>query len=91
MQNEKTTHGVDYRVMMVAPYINPDVVEFFRFKAINDKVNISMLSIEKTIGLISDSENIRDLNSNYDSLIVDLKTLDVQQFADKINTFKISI
>lgn len=91
MQNEKTTHGVDYRVMMVAPYIHPDVVEFFRFKAINDKVKISTLSIEKTIGLISDSENIKDLNHNYDSIIVDLKTLDAQQFVDKINTFRISI
>lgn len=89
MQNEKTTHGVDYRVMMVAPYIHPDVVEFFRFKAINDKVNISTLSIEKTIGLISDSENIKDLNKNYDSIIFDLKTLDVQQFVDKINSFRL--
>lgn len=76
---------------MVAPYIHPDIVEFFRFKAINDKVNISILSIEKTIGLISDSENINDLNNNYDSIIVDLKTLDVQQFVDKINSFRISI
>ena len=89
LQNEKTTHGVDYRVMMVAPYIHPDVVEFFRFKAINDKVNISTLSIEKTIGLISDSENIKDLNKNYDSIIFDLKTLDVQQFVDKINSFRL--
>ena len=46
---------------MVAPYIHPGVVEFFRFKVINDKVNISTLSIEKTIGLISDSENIASI------------------------------
>ena len=91
MQNEKTTHGVDYRVLMVAPYIHPDVVEFFRFKSINDKVNISTLSIEKTIGVISDRKNIKELNNNYDSIIFDLKTLDVQQFVDKINTFRISI
>jgi len=41
--------------------------------------------------LISDSKNIKELNNNYDSIIFDLKTLDVQQFVDKINTFRISI
>lgn len=91
LKNEKTTRGIDYRVMMVAPYIHADVVEFFRFKAINDKVSISTLSIEKTVALISDSESIKDLNNNYDSIIVDLKTLDVQQFVDKVNTFRITI
>ena len=53
--------------------------------------NISTLSIEKAIGLISDSKNIKELNNNYDSVIFDLKTLDVQQFVDKINTFRVSI
>lgn len=76
---------------MVAPCIHSDVVEFFRFKAINDKVNITTLSIERTIKLISESNNIKDLNNNYDSIIVDLKKLDVQQFVDKINTFRITI
>ena len=57
----------------------------------NDKVNTSTISIEKTIGLISNSESVKDLNNNYDSIIIDLKALDVQQFVDKINTFRITL
>ena len=91
MTNEKSIYGIDYRVIMIAPYIHPDVVEFFRFKAINDRVNISALSIEKTIELIYESNNIKDLNNSYDLIIKDLKTLTVQEFVDKINSFKISI
>jgi hypothetical protein len=53
--------------------------------------NKAEFRLDYPIGLISDSENIKDLNNNYDSIIVDLKTLDVQQFVDKINTFRISI
>lgn len=89
--SEKLTYDIDYRVIMITPYIHPDVVEFFRFKAINDRVNISALSIEKTIGMIFESNNIKDLNNSYDLIINDLKTLTVQEFVDKINSFRISI
>ena len=88
MKNEEQKYEVPYRVMMIAPVVHSDVIEFFRFKAITDNASIASITIDKTIGLFNDSETIKDLGLNFDEIVSLLKELSPDDFSEKINTYR---
>lgn len=91
VKEETQDTGIEYRAMMIAPYVHPDVASFFQFKATKDKVKIAPLNIDRVVGLIFDSEKIIDLGSNFDCIVSDLLMLDEKTYSDKVNAYKVSI
>lgn len=79
--------GIEYRAMMIAPYVHPDVARFFKFECVDSKVKIAPININRMVGLVGDSEKVKDLGVNFDSIVTDLLSLDKNEYADKINTY----
>ena len=88
VKEETAETGIEYRAMMIAPYVHPDVASFFQFKAARDKVKIAPLNIDRVVGLVFDSEKVKDLGTNFDNIVADLISLDEKTFADIINNYK---
>ena len=91
VKNEKNNHNLDYRVMMVAPYVHPDVADYFMYKLKTENVKLTTLTIAKTIDLILESNDILNLNINYDEIIDFMKITDSTSFANSINDFEFDI
>lgn len=87
VKEETQDTGIEYRAMMIAPYVHPDVASFFQFKATKDKVKIAPLNIDRVVGLIYDSEDVKNLGANFDDIVSDLISLDEKGYSDKINTY----
>ncbi len=87
VKEETKDTGIEYRALMVAPYVHPDVVAFFQFIISKNQVRIAPLNIEKIVGLVHESDTIKTLCSNFDCIVSDLTNLDENVFADKINSF----
>lgn len=79
--------GIEYRAMMIAPYVHPDVARFFKFESVDSKVKIAPININLIVGLVNDSEKIQDLGGNFDIIVADLLALDKNEYADKINGY----
>ena len=79
--------GIKYRAMMIAPYVHPDVADFFRYKISQLKVNIAPININRMVGLVDDSEKVKDLGENFDVIVADLLNLDEQAYSDMINGY----
>lgn len=79
--------GIKYRAMMIAPYVHPDVADFFRYKISQLKVNIAPININRMVGLVDDSDEVKDLGDNFDIIVADLLNLNEQQYSDKINGY----
>lgn len=88
VKEETQDTGIEYRAMMIAPYVHPDVASFFQFKASKDKVKIAPLNIDRVVGLVFDSEKVKDLGANFDDIVADLIVLDEKAYSDKINSYK---
>lgn len=87
VKEETQDTGIEYRAMMIAPYVHPDVASFFQFKASKDNVKIAPLNIDRVVGLVFDSEKVKDLGNNFDGIVADLLQLTENEYADKINQF----
>ena len=81
--------GIEYRAMMVAPYVHPDVADYFRYKINQLKINIAPINIDRMVGLVDDSEKIKNLCMNFDDIVSDLLQLDEKTYTDKINNYKL--
>ena len=79
--------GIKYRAMMIAPYVHPDVADFFRYKISQLRVNIAPININRMVGLVDDSDKVKDLGENFDVIVADLLNLDEQQYSDMINGY----
>ncbi len=79
--------GIKYRAMMIAPYVHPDVADFFRYKINQLKVNIAPININRMVGLVDDSDKVKELGENFDTIVADLLNLDEQAYSDKINGY----
>ena len=90
-REEEQKLKIGFRVVMVAPRVHADVADFFRYKVITDNARLMPLSIERTVGLINESETITILNANYDQLIKLLKEAQCNVFADTINKYSFSL
>ena len=73
--------------MMIAPYVHPDVADFFRYKINQLKVNIAPININRMVGLVDDSDKVKDLGENFDIIVADLLSLDENQYSDKVNGY----
>ena len=73
--------------MMIAPYVHPDVVRFFKFECVDSKVKLAPININRMVGLVGDSEKVKDFCENFDIIVTDLLSLDKNEYADKINTY----
>lgn len=88
VKEETKDTGIEYRAMMIAPYVHPDVASFFQFKASKDKVKIAPLNIDLVVGLLYKSGEVKELGANFDCIVSDLVSLDEKMYSDKINSFK---
>ena len=79
--------GIEYRAMMIAPYVHPDVADFFRYKISQLKVNIAPININRMVGLVDDSDTVKDFGKNFDMIVADLLNFDEQEYSDKINGY----
>lgn len=86
-REEEQRLSIQCRVLMVAPRIHSDVVDFFLYKVERDNAKMITLSIEKTVSLFSESSTILRLNENYDQILSDLKRLGPTKFADAVNSY----
>lgn len=82
--------GIEYRAMMIAPYVHPDVARFFKFECADSKVKIAPININRMVGLVQDSEKIKALGEHFDSIVTELLSLDKNEYADKINSYILS-
>lgn len=82
--------GIEYRAMMIAPYVHPDVARFFKFESNESKVKIAPININRMVGLVYDSGKVKDLGKNFDLIVSDLLSLDNNAYSDKINTYETS-
>lgn len=90
-REEEQRMKINYRVMMVAPRVHSDVADYFLFKVEREGAKMVTLSIERTVGLLMDSDTIPVLNVNYDTILNDLKTLGCVRFADKVNQYEYAV
>ena len=84
-QSQET--GIEYRAMMIAPYVHPDVADFFKYKISQLKVNIAPINIDRMVGLVDDSNEVKALGNNFDKIVDELIHLDENEYSDKINKF----
>lgn len=89
VKTEEKSTGIEYRAIMVAPYIHPDVASFFQFKATRDNTKIAPINIKAIVGLIFDSDRISKLCVNFDRILLDLINLTENEYSDKINKFNV--
>jgi hypothetical protein len=90
VKEETQDTGIEYRAMMIAPYVHPDVADFFQYKATREGVKIAPVNINSVVGLVYESETIKDLGLNFDAIVADLISLKEDEYADKINKFKVN-
>ena len=88
VKDEEKRTGLSYRVAMVAPYVHPDVVDFFQYKHNRENVKIVSISIDWIANLFNISATIPDLNDNYDKTLQQSEILDNNEFSDFINSYK---
>ena len=85
-QTEET--GIKYRAMMIAPYVHPDVARFFKFECVDSKVKIAPINIARMVGLVDNSEKVKNLGANFDKIVDDLLGFDKNEYSDRINSYR---
>lgn len=91
VKEEEQRTGLSYRVAMVAPYVHPDVIDFFQYKHSRENVKILSINIDWITEMFKKSGTILDLNKNYDDTLGKSEVLNNNDFADLMNNFKCSI
>ena len=82
--------GIEYRAMMIAPYVHPDVARFFKFECVDSKVKIAPININRMVGLVNDSDRVMDLGENFDKIVAELLGFDKNEYSDRINSYRTS-
>ena len=90
VKEEESKTQLNYRVMMIAPCVHGDVVDFFQYKANRENVRITPLTIERTIGLFNESETLQNLSINYDEILHLLKENSPETYTSLINSYRVS-
>jgi len=91
VKDEQKRTGLSYRVAMIAPYVHPDVVDFFQYKHTREGVKIVSINIDWITNLFKVSSNLDILNDNYDQTLLKSESMNNNEFADYINGFKCSL
>ena len=79
---------VNYRVMMVAPVVHPDVIDYFKYASHTNNVSLLTATINRVVGLFNDSPSISYLNDNFDVIFAKMMNSDIEDFADIVNKYK---
>ncbi len=79
--------GIEYRAMMIAPYVHPDVARYFRLEASDSKVKIAPINITRMVGLVDDSSKVKEFCDNFDIIVCELLAIDKNEYSDKINGY----
>lgn len=82
---EKRETGLDYRVMMVAPYVHPDVIDYFQYQIHSTKTKMLTLTIDRVVKLFKLSDSVSKLNDNFDEVFGWFMSLERDKVADRIN------
>lgn len=90
-KQEESKTGISYRVLMVAPRIHADVIDFFKYKIATDNAKILSLSIDKTVDLFNMSPSILKLNNQYDIEMLILTSSSNREYADELNSFRFDL
>lgn len=90
-KDEENKTGISYRVIMIAPRIHADVVDYFKYKIMTSNARIIPLTVDKSIGLFNMSPTIDDLNNQYDLELCLLTASSNDEYADEINKFKFDL
>lgn len=86
---EESKRGIYYRLSMVAPYVHPDVVDYFQYRSDKEKCCLIPLNIDYIVKLIIESDTIRELNIAFDEMKELLLNLKVEEYCDLINNLKL--
>lgn len=79
--------SIEYRAMMIAPYVHPDVARFFKFECVDSKVKIAPININRMVGLVGESNEVKDLGENFDKIVADLLVFNKNEYSDRINSY----
>lgn len=85
VEAEKRETGLDYRVMMVAPYVHPDVIDYFQYQIRSTKTKMLTLTIDRVVNLFKLSDSVSKLNDNFDDILGWFMSLEIDKVADRIN------
>lgn len=88
VKDEEKKANLHYRVMMIAPRVHTDIVDYFQYKAKCCEVKITPLSIERTVGLFQDSDTLSELGLNYDRIFELLLNNSVEVYTDTMNNYR---
>lgn len=88
VKDEERKTSLVYRVMMIAPVIHADVVDYFSYIANKEKAKIATLTIERIVGLFFDNSSIIKLNDSFDKIVETLKERPISEFTDLINKYR---
>lgn len=91
VEAEKREDNLDYRVMMVAPYVHPDVIDYFKYQIYSSNAKILTLTIDRLIGLLKDSDTVDLLTDNFDKILNWFNSHTKQEIADQINSYNIKM
>ena len=91
VKEQEKIRRTEYRVMIIAPRIHLDVADYFQYTVVSRNVRMLPLSIERTVGLYWDSDDIPALNSNYDIILQEIKDMSSEDFTDHINAYQFHI
>ena len=88
VRKENQEGVISYRVIMVAPVVHPDVVDYFKYASFTNKVSLLSATINRIVALLNDSPSVVKLNHNFDVIFETMMNTEIDEFADLINTFK---
>lgn len=89
VEAEKRENNLDYRVMMVAPYVHPDVIDYFQYQIHSSRTKMLTLTIDRTVGLLVDSETVAMLANNFDEILDWFSSQSKQEVSDRINSYSV--
>lgn len=88
VKDEERKTGLTYRVIMIAPFVHADVVDYFSYNVKEKQIRIAALTIEKIIEFLFANQTIIELNNSFDEIVEHLKKDAISEFTDSINRYR---
>jgi len=88
VKDEERKTGLTYRVIMIAPFVHADVVDYFSYNVKEKQIRIAALTIEKIIEFLFTNQTIIELNNSFDEIVEHLKKDAISEFTDSINRYR---
>jgi len=85
MQNVIKEYQKEVKTMMIAPYVHPDVANYFKYRAFEDKLKIAPISINEFVELVKKSDSIQAFGKNFDSDVLLLLENNTNKYCQIMN------